>query len=357
MSQRHLPERVVDVSPTELIDPPIDELQEESVGDEVRKTVSALMPWGVSIFAHLGLVVLAFFLVWQTIERQEEKPTVPTLATTPDAYAMTQHDVMEQQPDSSSSMITPVIDVITPPKPVVIGFDKPIVAIPNIADVGNGIDDGVVDQGGDGDGIFCLLPPHKPGGAKKVVFVIDASGSMVDVLPFVIDELKRTINKQNKDLQATILMFSGDGVFEVPGGGAVKGLRPLTPAFKQQITEWVTLKNHRFETGGPGSRHVLAAIDRALSYHPEAVFLLSDNLTGGGQGATTHELFQSEVMKVVRSHSQTRQINTLPARINTIQFLYEDPLVRIGLPGTLQLIADETGGTFRFISQRDLNLR
>ena len=83
------------------------------------------------------------------------------------------------------------------------------------------------------------------------------------------------------------------------------------------------------------------------------MFLLSDNLTGGGQGATLHEIFQDELMAAIRKKNNF----TPPAKFNTIQFLYEDPLVSAGLTGTLQLIADETGGNYKFIGDRDLNLK
>ena len=96
-----------------------------------------------------------------------------------------------------------------------------------------------------------------------------------------------------------------------------------------------------------------AAIVRALTYKPQLVFLLSDNLTGGGQGATQHEIFQDDLMDAIRKANDHKP----PAKFNTIQFLYEDPLVRAGLTGTLQLIADDSGGNYKFIGARDLNLK
>ena len=83
------------------------------------------------------------------------------------------------------------------------------------------------------------------------------------------------------------------------------------------------------------------------------MFLLSDNLTGGGQGATKHEIFQDDLMASIRKANKA----TPAAKFNTIQFLYEDPLVRAGLKGTLQLIADETGGVSRFIGEEHLKLK
>ena len=354
MSTRPRPDRTVDVSPTERISDFVEhdvDQSEGAVGDEVRKTLAALMPWGVSIVAHVVLVVFAFFLVWQTIVTgPEEKPTVPTLVPTPDVVKFTKSDIDAIEPDSGSPPLTPVLNIVTPSEPIVPGFDKPVVSIPNPGQGTEGFDQGFDKGDGPGDG---LIDEGDIIGSSKVVFIIDASGSMVDVLPFVENEMKRLLQTLDSKLKATIIVFSGKGVFEVPGGGGVRGLRPLTAQFKEQIRDWTTLSNHRFETGGPGGANVLTAIDRGMSYKPELVFLLSDNLTGGGQGATKHELFQSEILQVVQKHKKA----TPSVRINTIQFLYEDPLVRAGLTGSLRLIADETGGTYKFMGQDDLKLR
>ena len=76
--------RAVDEQPVSGIDPIGDQewVEEESeVGEEVRATLAALTPWGISILAHVGLIVIAFFLVWQTIVSQpEEKPFSVNLA-------------------------------------------------------------------------------------------------------------------------------------------------------------------------------------------------------------------------------------------------------------------------------------
>ena len=119
------------------------------------------------------------------------------------------------------------------------------------------------------------------------------------------------------------------------------------------LAEPIALENFNYDIGGRGSANVKTALTRALSYEPQLVILLSDNLTGGGQGATQHELMQDELMELIHKHNKSKP----PARINTIQFLYEDPLVRAGLKGTLRRIADETGGTFTFVTQQQLHLQ
>ena len=339
-------------NPQSVIDPD-DELfeDEESVGDEINKTLVALMPWGISILFHVALIVVAFFLVWQTIvQGDEEQPVIPSskISETPGA-PMVIEEVVEQSADTP--MTTPVVDpTVTDPTPTVTNTPIPTQLT------------GLTYQGGqsggplgntNGTGDFGTDVFGNGGNARNIAFIVDASGSMVDVLPFVINELKRVVNGLKAEQQITIIFFSGEGVFEVPGGGGVKGLRACTPKFKEDIRTWVSLENAKYDTGGRGSQYVEDAIIRGLDYKPQLVFLLSDNLTGGGQGATLHEIFQDELMAAIRKKNSF----TPPAKFNTIQFLYEDPLIDAGLTGTLQLIADETGGQYKFIGDRDLNLK
>ena len=187
------------------------------------------------------------------------------------------------------------------------------------------------------------------GNARNIAFLIDASGSMDQALPFIARELNRVINTLKPAHNITILTFCSEGVAEAPGGGGVRGLRSATPEFKEDIRQWLNPDNKSFETGGAARTHAKYAILRALSYRPQIVYVLSDNLTGTGK----HELNQDDLIKTITNANDFDP----PAKFHTIQFFKEDPLVAAGLTGTLQRLADETGGNYKFISKRDLNLR
>lgn len=355
-------QRQANEQPVSHIDPVSDDewMEDESEArEEIGATLTALMPWGISILAHVGLIVLAFFLVWQTIVEKEHTPVVPNLIGPPTVSAPS--NTIEETMELTSAGGATLSIQVSPTEPVdvvAIGFEMP--GLPIVGESFGDLDSSFRGPGKDKiPGI--IFDDDVLGSSSDVVFLIDASGSMVDVLPFVINELKRsvnqmqttTVNNKKFEKKATVIFFSGEGVDEVPGGGGVKGLRTMTPQFKAQISEWVSLENFNYSTGGRGSAHVKAALQRALSYKPQLVILLSDNLTGGGQGATQHELMQDDLLALIHKHNKAQP----PAKIDTIQFLYEDPLVRQGLPATLNRIADETGGVFKFISQTDLNLR
>ena len=256
-----------------------------------------------------------------------------------------------QEESADSPMTVPVVDpVVTDPQPTVTDTPIPTQLFGLTANSGQSGGPLGNTKGNEDFGAKIFGNGRK---ANKIVYLIDASGSMVDVLPFVVKEVKRSVGQLHVKQNATVLIFSGRGIYEVPGGGGIKGLRSANPKFKQEIEEWLSLENHNYETGGAGSKHAEAAIMRALSYEPQIIFLLSDNLIGGGQGATQHEISQEEIMKAIHKANNAEQ----PAKFYTLHFLYPDPLVRAGLQGTLQRLAEETGGNYKFISGEDLNLK
>lgn len=323
--------------------------QVSEVREEIGATLTALMPWGVSILAHAALVLLAFFLVWQTITPQGKPPIVPELGPTPNAVVKSEAKMTKLESSDSSSSFTVTDPVVADVEPVLPGLTDFAPVLPK--DPGTGVvgpNDGPGKTKGPG-----LFDGDPVGHADRIVFVVDASGSMVDVMPFVVNELKRFVDELDDQVQATVLIFSGEGISELAAGDRRSGLRKVTPRYKDQFREWISLENHRYTPGGRGSQHVEACLAKALSYKPQIVYLLSDNLTGGGLGASPHELNQEDLIDLIREQNKT----TPPARIHTYQFLYEDPLVRAGLQGTLERIAEETNGKYTFISQRTLNLR
>ncbi|MBX2851011.1 MAG: hypothetical protein KTR15_04600 [Phycisphaeraceae bacterium] len=280
----------------------------------------------------------------------QEQPAVPStkLSGTPGA-PMVIEEVQEQSADTPATV--PVVDpTVTNPTPTV--TDTPIpTTLVGLTYRGGQTGGSIGNTTGDGD--FGTDVFGNGGNARNIVYLIDASGSMMKLLPIIEREMNRVVRELKPAQNITILVFSGNGVYEVAGGGGVRGLRSATPEFKEDIADWLKRDNSNYKIGGAGSKHAEEAIRKALSYRPQLVYLLSDKLTGGGQGATQHEIMQGKLMESIRKANDADK----PTKFNTIQFLREDPLVRAGLKGTLQLIAEDSGGSYRFIGERDLNLK
>jgi hypothetical protein len=179
------------------------------------------------------------------------------------------------------------------------------------------------------------------GNARRLVYLVDASGSLIDTLPFVILELKRSIGELSERQSCSVIFFQGDRVIEVPA----PGLKPATAQNKRRVIEWIDLDSGNITPKGLSSP--LNALKQALRYRPQLLFILSDNITGQGQ----YEIDQQRLLAGIT------RANTSNTKINTIQFLYPDPLVRYDLKPTLQLIAEQTGGIYKFLDGRELGIQ
>jgi hypothetical protein len=116
------------------------------------------------------------------------------------------------------------------------------------------------------------------GVARTVVFVIDASGSMTAWLPFVIDEVERTLAAMSGDQHFAVVCFAGDAVRVTPKHGLVAA----TPQAAAEVI--AALRNTAGRQGGGGSNPV-PGLRKAFMMQPELVLLLSEGLDGRGRWA------------------------------------------------------------------------
>jgi hypothetical protein len=114
-------------------------------------------------------------------------------------------------------------------------------------------------------------------------------------------------------------------------------MKPGNTNMKKQAADWITLENGNIAPGG--SSNPVEAIRLAISYRPDLIYILSDNITGSGQYA----IDQTQLLEFIQEvKEKSRAAET---RINTIQFLHRDPL------GTLKKIAEQNGGRYRFVPE------
>lgn len=311
----------------------------ETIADEVNATLLVLLPWGISALLHAGVVLLAVFIVWTVVvTADDDEVIIPVLelSATPAAplQAQTEQRIKTQQreraptPQKAPTKPTETVDLST----ALIGLAGPS---PKATPFGVTVA---------GPQLQSSFMGNRGGNAKRIVFLIDAGGSIVDTFPFVINELTKSIRKLSEKQRFTVIFFNGvKDVIEPPPGR----LQAATLERKQSVMAWIDLdaKNVRAE----GSGYPIPALKKALSYRPQLIYLLSDDLTGTGQ----FELMQKKLLKEVRD------ANRSDTKINTIQFIYKDPFQRDGddtTKGTLQRIAEDSGGNYKFVSAEDLNI-
>lgn len=303
--------------------------------DSHESPIAAIGPWLSSFVLHATLIIIAVGLIWSLPMVRENDPIIPsaTLGKTRGAPL----ELATPQPPAESTTLEPLeqtdaADTLPSPLDVTLDQDRSLIGM-----FGRSITDA-----------SAFTPPPPPqaaamsfyglsgGNARKVVWVVDASGGMIDTLPFVLKELARAVEGLSDEQSFSIVFFQQDDALEAPP----PGLRPATPANMRTALQWARRIVPR------GTSNPLKAIETALSYDPQLIYLLSDNITGSGQ-------FEIDRDKLLRDIQRVNQQATI---INTIQFLYRDPLEQAGMTPTLELLATQTGGQYRFLSRTELGL-
>ena len=322
---------------------------EPTVGEEVNATLLALLPWGVSLVFHAALVLLALFVVWAVLQPQEDEEYIVPSVTLSDSPGAPIELVQQKEVTETSSRRSPVPQVKPSPSQTVTTVEAPDLTGFDTPDAG-GSPMGVGDMG-EGAAFNAKFFGQGGGNAKRIVYLVDASGSMVDLMPHVLAELKRSIQQLDPAQSFDIIFFNGvpptgrQNVQAVPV--PLTGLKPASAENTRAVITW--LNDTPILVGGGGDP--AAAIREALNRNPQLIFLLSDNITG--PAGTPYEKYQKGTWSTPSSPPNVR--NT---KISTIQFVDKDPLASIpGHRGTLDLVAEATGGKFKFVSGADLGLR
>lgn len=188
--------------------------------------------------------------------------------------------------------------------------------------------------------------------AGRVVYVVDASGSMTTSLPFVLEELSRSIDRLDEAQSFQVILFrepppdAGGSVlgYEMFRPGA--GLVPATRANKDAARAWA----HTIRPLGKSAP--LPGLGAALSLQPDLVFLLSRSIR---RTATERGVANQGVLRTL---DELNPVNPFTGKrrvvIKTIQFIEDDP------SGLLQAIAVTHGdgsGSYKLLPLEELTGR
>ncbi len=321
------------------VEKPAVESEKEDVSKEISDVLTGIVPWGISVMLHVGILVLAVFIVWTTVKQvQEETPINPVLRlseTPATKLSQSQQKVQQQSSARRSLSRSTEVSQVTAQK---VKLESRI----GVFGAGAEAKANPFGEGSDGGGGGVFPPPPPTGGnVEQFAFIIDASGSLIDTLPFVIRELKKTIDGLSEKQSFTVI-FAVDGkVLEVPPAG----LKLATPETKERIMAWFDPQAGNVVPRG--ATDPMPAITQALRYRPQLLYILSDNITGRGQYERDQKVLLAEIDRA----------NTGGTKISTVQFLYPDALTAYGFEPTLKIISDKTGGTYKFVDAGELGLR
>lgn len=158
-------------------------------------------------------------------------------------------------------------------------------------------------------------------GARRIVYVVDRSGSMLDTFVHVREEMKRSINALRRSQKFHIILFNSGEPLENPP-------KRLVSAIKAQKKAAFKFLESVFPEG---STRPQRAMRRALNTDPDLIYFLTD----GG--------FDPALVDKLDRWNKGRRV-----RIFTIAFFD-----RSGAE-LLERIAREHGGEFKFVSENTL---
>jgi Mg-chelatase subunit ChlD len=331
--------------------PPRAPQEEPAEEPAINKTMTAMMPWVLSVFLHLGVGMIAGFITYVTVHHANKPAEVGTFDVPGDVFSNEaspgltnpgdpgsetsarqherQHDVTGW--NKHDATVTGTVGHT--------GTDATVISLAS----GDGQDGGGWAKFGPNSGGSGHAPissfMHSSGNAHHVVFCIDASGSMAFASRnggSVFDEVRTQMLYSIAHLAAAqdfhVVMFQEGPPIEMPA----KRLEPVTPENRWAAAHWL----NGIIPHGAGSDpipalnrcfDVLANADKART--GKQIFLLTD-------GAFPNN---DAVLKCVRERNKARDVHVFT-------FLYgeqeDESIVKI-----MRTIAADSRGRYRNITE------
>lgn len=145
---------------------------------------------------------------------------------------------------------------------------SPVVAAPIVDEIRN-----LTNPGATRSRVVYEIPQ-----AKQIVFLVHASGGSVTTLTTMLAELKKNLAIVKPNQKFTVIFSEGKRFIEAPPNG----LRDGTDSERSRMETWIDL-NVRSATVRAAT-NPLVAIDVAISYSPDLLWIVSDGLAGDGIG-------------------------------------------------------------------------
>ena len=328
-------------------------LNEEHAG--LPAWLDAVFPWTASTMGHLGIALIFAFAIYigmhQPVDDRVQivipvgfmdQSVLPVIAEEPglgDPNLVTRQDLdpfanthgFEQiaSPDNAISRLQgsgekDAAELIALGIGVSIGKGKDGVGL---GEGGVLAPYGTPSRGGKG-GIGIFVDPKVTNGSlKRVVYILDHSGSMLDSFDYLRQEAIRSVRALTPAHSFSVIMFSERESVIYPQ------LQRAQPDIKNDFAT----KLQNFRAAGMNDDLLepsKKAFEAAFAMQPEMIYFLTDGR------------FDPRLIDIV-----TNTLNkNKKVRINTLAFVYNDPTSE----DQLKELATKNGGVYKFVSEKDI---
>lgn len=302
-----------------------------------------MAPWAFSLAVHSALVVLGFFVVWTVSPPATEDP-IPVVVTFDNPAPAPLADDADPAPTEvgGGALLADSLGLPQPQLTVASGIGGSSLPQPGTAPRATQPSDSTSDR---------RLPEVRFAGlgvsnASSIIYVVDASGSMVSTLPVVLEYLRRSISRLARTQSFQVIFYGREDRQAAPHPGDAAGGVPhwrlirATPENIAAVLAWA-------QQIIPGGRsNPIPALRESLHVNPDAVFLLSNVITGVGQWEADADTLLHEIDALNPRDLRTGRRRTV---IKTLQFYDKDPA------GILRAIGEAHGGEdgYRFIPRTE----
>jgi len=202
-------------------------------------------------------------VTWTVVQDDTGPPPRPVIAD----FMATSYMPVDDLPitEASSEVIEPPIEVI-PPVPIERSPSMPIDPTWAVIDASMAARDGDREQAAGFAGARAT-------NARSIVYVIDASGSMITWLTMVLEALSQSLDRLDASQRYAVMFFQGDEVITVPPAR----LQSARQRNIRNTTQWTRQGANLMPGGGSNP---LPALQAALELQPDVIFLLSEGLQG-----------------------------------------------------------------------------
>ena len=284
-----------------------------------------VLAWTVSILCHAALFAAMFLMPWlaDVVGPTDDLP----IARTDLLGKLTKARLPTPRPEitATADTVMPEAQELKPQR-----FERlsqpASAARPELSIIGIGTGGGedfskygLRASGGPGPSFFGL--GQRARGARRIVYVVDRSGSMLTTFEAVRRELRSSVGDLRRSQRFHVVFFNAGPPLE----HQPKKLVPATATQKKQFFEF--LDTIRAE----GSTDPIPAMQRALAVRPDLIYFLTDGD------------FDPLLLEKLREWNADQKV-----RIFTLAYVSEAGRV------LLEQIARENDGEFKFISEHDI---